>query len=104
LVYTLKAVQHCTGNELYSTRETETMPTYDYHCPANGRTASVWHNVSRKLTTWAELCQETGESLGDTPADAAIERLITGGGVITRNSPPAPRMPCGKSACGCAHG
>ena len=76
---------------------------YDYHCPANGRTAAVWHSISRELTTWAELCQETGEPLGDTPGDAAIERLITGGGVITRNSPSAPLMPCGKHACGCAH-
>ncbi|MFZ5533048.1 MAG: zinc ribbon domain-containing protein [Pseudomonadota bacterium] len=80
------------------------MPTYDYHCPANGRTLSAWHGISRQLTTWGELCRETGEPLGDTPPDAAIERLITGGGVITRGSPSAPLMPCGKHACGCSHG
>jgi predicted nucleic acid-binding Zn ribbon protein len=81
-----------------------TMPTYDYHCPDNGRTVSVWHSVSRHLATWGDLCAETGEALGDTPAAAPLTRLITGGQVITRGEPSAPAMPCGKRTCGCAHG
>jgi predicted nucleic acid-binding Zn ribbon protein len=81
------------------------MPTYDYHCPDNGRTVPVWHSVNRHLATWGDLCAETGEALGDTPAAAPLNRLITGGQVITRGETSAPiPMPCGKRACGCAHG
>ncbi len=81
------------------------MPTYDYHCPDNGRTVPVWHSVNRHLATWGDLCAETGEALGDTPAAAPLNRLITGGQVITRGETGAPTpMPCGKRTCGCAHG
>ena len=81
------------------------MPTYDYHCPDNGRIVSVWHSISRDLLTWGDLCAETGEAPGDTAIDAPIERLITGGQVITRNEAgSAAPMPCGKHACGCSHG
>ena len=82
------------------------MPTYDYRCPANGRVVEVKHRMSEMVHTWGELCQMAGIEPGDTPADAAVERMATGGNIISsggRGSGPAPTCPsggCGGGMCG----
>ena len=53
------------------------MPRYDYLCDANGQQIEVVHSLSRKLTTWGEICELAGCPLGDTPADSPVRRVIT---------------------------
>jgi len=81
------------------------MPTYDYHCPANGRVVEVSHKMADQITTWGELCRKAGIPLDGTPGKAKVERLITGGNVITgslgaRYERPCDTGPCGTPACG----
>ena len=83
------------------------MPTYDYRCGANGRVVEVSHSMSDNVATWGELCQRSGQSLGDTPANTPVERLATGGNLVSggalRNAdaPPCATGPCcGGGGCG----
>ena len=82
------------------------MPSYDYRCAANGRVVEVRHRISEKLTTWGEVCDRAGVDTGDTAADTPVERLITGGGVVSSSSlsnPEPPSCPpggCGGGMCG----
>lgn len=81
------------------------MPTYDYHCPANGRTIEVSHKMAEQVATWGELCRRAGLPLDGTPGKAPVERLITGGNVITgslgaKYERPCDTGPCGTPACG----
>ena len=80
------------------------MPTYDYHCPANGRIVEVSHKLSDKVATWGELCRRAGIALGGTPGNARVKRLITGGAVIgalgSRQERPCDTGPCGAPVCG----
>ena len=32
------------------------MPTFDFHCPANGQTVEVMLKLHETLSTWGELC------------------------------------------------
>ncbi len=76
------------------------MPSYDYRCDANGQVVEVRHGMSEKLGTWGEVCARAGIALGDTAADAPVERLITGGSVVSSaalSNPDAP--PCGGGGC-----
>jgi hypothetical protein len=78
------------------------MPTYDYRCDANGRVLEVRHRMSENLSTWSELCERAGVETGDTPADAPVHRLATGGNVISSTnlgSGNAPAPSCGTGAC-----
>ena len=81
------------------------MPTYDYHCPTNGRTVEVSHKMSEQVSTWGELCKLAGISLDGTPGRTRVERLITGGNVIHAGSlgskyeRPCDTGPCGTSPC-----
>ncbi|SDX83958.1 hypothetical protein SAMN05421644_11543 [Allochromatium warmingii] len=80
------------------------MPTYDYRCDTNDRVIEVSHRMSETLSNWGELCARAGIDCGDTPADAPVHRLATGGTVITSASlgsgcAPAPACPTG-SCCG----
>lgn len=59
------------------------MPVYEYHCPANGTTAQVFHGMNDRLSTWAELHAAAGLPAGDTPDDAPVERLLFASGVNT---------------------
>jgi predicted nucleic acid-binding Zn ribbon protein len=83
-----------------------TMPSYDYHCPANGRVIEVEHRMAESVTTWRALCARAGIPLGDTPGAAKVERLISGGNVIragslgSRQERPCDTGPCGAPACG----
>ena len=82
------------------------MPTYDYHCAQNDRTVEVRHRMSELVYTWGELCTLAGIDAGDTPANAPVEKLATGGQVVTSASlkdsvPPCSSGPCcGGGACG----
>ncbi|WP_295386491.1 zinc ribbon domain-containing protein [uncultured Thiodictyon sp.] len=76
------------------------MPTYDYRCNTNGRVLEVSHRMSENLNTWGELCRQAGVETGDTPADAPVQRLATGGNVISstsRGRDAAP--PCASGHC-----
>ncbi len=79
------------------------MPTYDYRCDTNGQVLEVSHRMSESLATWGELCARAETELGDTPAEAPVHRLATGGNVISstsRGSGAAPAPACGSGACG----
>ncbi len=78
------------------------MPTYDYRCTTNGHVLEVSHRMSENLSTWGELCRQAGVETGDTPAEAPVERLATGGTIISstsRSSGAAPMPPCANSSC-----
>jgi hypothetical protein len=63
------------------------MPTYDYRCESNGRVVEVMHRMSEQLHTWGALCDKAGVEPGDTPRDAPVTRMATGGNPITSSSP-----------------
>ena len=76
------------------------MPTYDYRCDDNGQVLEVNHRMSDSLATWGELCARLGQSPGDTPADAPVHRLATGGNILSgsvRSGGEAPA--CSSGAC-----
>ncbi len=75
------------------------MPTYDYLCRANRKIVEVRHPMGETVRTWGELCQLAGIDPGDTPEDAPVEKLITGGNVISSQSLKNPE-PCGTGTCG----
>lgn len=62
------------------------MPTYDYRCDTNDRVLEVSHRMSESLSTWGELCERLGMEPGETPADAPVHRLATGGNIINSTS------------------
>jgi hypothetical protein len=78
------------------------MPTYDYRCDTNGRVLEVSHRMSESLATWGELCARAGIDHGDTPVDAPVQRLATGGNIISstsQGSGAAPAPACNSGAC-----
>lgn len=58
------------------------MPSYDYHCPTNGRVVEVKHRMSESLGTWGEVCEKAGLELGETPPEAPVERWIAESGCV----------------------
>lgn len=83
------------------------MPTYDYLCTQNQKTLSVQHGMKETLKTWGELCQKTQSDPGNTPLDAPVERVISGGIALPIASA-VPQLPmagcCGHpSSCGHHH-
>ncbi len=52
------------------------MATYVYLCDANDAEVEVTHSMSEDLETWGELCERAGRELGDTPANAPVQRKI----------------------------
>jgi hypothetical protein len=79
------------------------MPTYDYRCDTNGRVLEVSHRMSESLATWGELCARAGIDAGETPADAPVHRLATGGNIISSTSRGSSAPACGSGAC-CPNG
>jgi hypothetical protein len=76
------------------------MPSYDYRCEQNGQVVEVRHKMSEKLATWGELCALAGLETGETPPDAPVVRLITGGSVVSRSALSNPEAPaCGAGGC-----
>ncbi|UCE88652.1 MAG: zinc ribbon domain-containing protein [Pseudomonadota bacterium] len=77
------------------------MPTYDYRCEANGQVVEVKHSMNEKLATWGEVCERAGLEPGGTPGDSPVERLISGGQVVSSSSLGDSAMPpCGAGGCG----
>ena len=81
------------------------MPTYDYHCEKNSRTVTVQHGMKEALQTWGELCQRAGLEPSNTPADAPVERIISGGIAlpIASASPALPMAGCCGQPSSCGH-
>ena len=76
------------------------MPSYDYLCSTNGRVVEVRHGMSEKLENWGEVCDKAGIELGETAADAPVQRLITGGSVVSSSALSNPEAPaCGSGGC-----
>lgn len=75
------------------------MPTYDYRCEANGQVVEVSHRISELLKTWGELCKQAGIEPGDTPAEAPVRKLATGGNVVASSALSNPEPPCSSGAC-----
>lgn len=83
------------------------MPTYDYFCETNGQVLEVKHSMSDTVTTWGELCERAGTSCGDTPPEAPVSKLVTGGQVVKSSSLGSGSAPacstggcCGGGMCG----
>lgn len=85
------------------------MPRYDYFCAHNNQIIEVSHALGQPLKTWGELCAHVGAAIGDTPADAPVERLMsapgallgkaTGGPSEAPAAAPAPAHQCGACCC-----
>jgi hypothetical protein len=76
------------------------MPTYDYRCDTNGRILEVSHRMSESLATWGELCARAGIDAGDTPSEAPVHRLATGGNIISSTSRGGDAAPaCASGSC-----
>ena len=76
------------------------MPSYDYRCEANGRVVEVRHGMNEKLATWGEVCARAGLEPGDTAPDTPVQRLITGGSVVSSSTLSNPEPPaCGAGGC-----
>ena len=84
------------------------MPTYEYHCPANGRSVEVMHPMSHEVTTWGELCVLNDADPGETPAESPVERAVTAG-MVRASKAQSVSLPmgggcgCGRGAGGCGH-
>jgi predicted nucleic acid-binding Zn ribbon protein len=75
------------------------MPTYDYACDANGEVVEVRHRMSDVLSTWGQLCEKNGMPVGDTPANAPVRKLATGGQVVRSSSLRDSAPPCATGSC-----
>jgi hypothetical protein len=85
------------------------MPTYDYLCASNGKVLEVKHSIGERIDSWGELCERLDIEPGDTPADAPVQKLITGGGIVKSSSlgsvpPCASGAPCCGPVCGAGGG
>ena len=76
------------------------MPTYDYFCEQNGQTVEVQHRMSELISTWGELCECAGIAVGDTVADAMVNKLANGGQVVRSASLGDSAPPCASGGCG----
>ncbi len=75
------------------------MPTYDYFCDTNGQKIEVSHKMSESINSWGELCERAHIESGDTPADAPVRKLISGGAVIGASSLKNPEPACSTGGC-----
>lgn len=62
------------------------MAMYDYFCEANGQTVEVRHRMSESFSTWGEICEQMSMPLGDTPADAPVEKLLGTGSRLNEHN------------------
>ena len=87
------------------------MLTYQYRCDQNGETIEVRHRMTERLGTWGEVCSKAERDLGSTPADAPVERVISGGLLGTVNGgttksggmPSLPMAGCCGNPTSCRH-
>lgn len=75
------------------------MPTYEYHCEANGRLVEVNHKMADQVHTWGELCVRAGISPGRTDPHSPVHKLISAGFIGTGSSA-SPSAACEAPACG----
>ncbi len=76
------------------------MPTYDYRCETNGRVVEVMHRMNDQMHNWGDLCDKAGIEPGDTPPEAPVTRMATGGNVISSTSSGGDAAPaCGMGGC-----
>ena len=75
------------------------MPTYDYRCTANGQVVEVNHRMSEQPHTWGELCALTGLEIGEIPAEAPVEKLLSAAGVVSSRALKNPEPPCASGPC-----
>ncbi len=76
------------------------MPSYDYRCSVTGEVVEVRHGMNEVLKTWGEVCERAGIETGAAPADAPVEKLITGGQVISSASLKDVAPSCSTGMCG----
>lgn len=76
------------------------MPYYEYRCGTNGRTVEVRHGMSEKLESWGEVAERAKLDIGDTPAGAPVERLLSAPVPLTTSGSDAASQSCG-SGCAC---
>ena len=80
------------------------MPTYDYHCDANGRTLAVRHPMAEAVSTWGELCARAAADPGDTAPDTPVHKILTASAVVSSASLGSGCEPmgggCGMGPCG----
>jgi hypothetical protein len=62
------------------------MPTYDYRCETNSKVIEVNHRMSELISTWGELCKRADIDPGDTPSNTPVNKLATGGNLVSRSS------------------
>lgn len=78
------------------------MPTYEYHCPENGQTVSVFHGIRDRLHTWGEVCEMASIHVGVTSPDEMVERVIGAGSFFVKR-PGQLANPVSGGCCG-THG
>ena len=76
------------------------MPYYEYHCGSNGQTLEVRHGMNERLTTWGEVADRAGTDLGETAAEAPVERLISAPVPLNGSGKDADFQGCG-GGCAC---
>jgi len=60
------------------------MPSFDFHCEANGQTIEIMLKMHEELHTWGELCARKGIEPGDTPLDAPIAKVFSSAVVMDK--------------------
>ena len=83
------------------------MPTYDYRCETNNQVVEVNHRMSDLITTWGDLCKQADIAPGDTPSNAPVNKLATGGNFVSHSNLGSGAEPacntggcCGGGMCG----
>lgn len=75
------------------------MPTYDYVCEKNGQLVEVRHGMQEVISNWGELCARLQRDPGNTPLDAPVRKLATGGQIVKSSSLGDAGPQCGAGAC-----
>lgn len=76
------------------------MPSYDYHCAANGLTVEVKHRMSEEVTTWGDVCRLAGMEVADTPADSPVAKVLRPTMVASRDNLGCDARPAVVGGCG----
>jgi hypothetical protein len=62
------------------------MPSYEYRCPANGASITVYHPMGVLLRDWGSLCAVAGMEPGNTAPGSPVVRQLGAGVVIRRGA------------------
>lgn len=81
------------------------MPTYEYFCAASGEIVEVRHSMTQTVRTWGELCRLLGREPDSIAEGEPVERLLSGGMIVTekKRSGPAGGSCCGIDGCHPGH-